>query len=285
MRTYLFAVTILLTLASCKEEVNTELIIARVGDEYLSYDDLIRMIPNDLTQEDSAELASNIIHNWMNEELMFGKAKYNLVSEQTDIEDQVEKYRKELFIFEYEKEVINQKLDTSISNEEIVQFYDENQEIFQLKDYILKVRYTKLLPNSPDQDQVVNWMKKDDDASKEALLDYCHKYAVNCYTDTNWVFFNQLLRQLPIEVYNKESFLRKGKFVQFTDTEHLYYLYVMDIQSKNTLSPLELELDRIKGLILNSRKIELLNTIRRSVYREAIRKGNAEKYDEPQIKE
>ncbi|MDA7744642.1 hypothetical protein N8911_00940 [bacterium] len=285
MRITLLAVTILLALASCKEENDSEPIIARVGAEYLPHSELMRMIPNDLTPEDSTELASNIIQNWMNEELMFGKAQYNLVAEQTDIEDQVEKYRKELFIFEYEKEVINQKLDTSISDEEIAQFYDENQEIFQLKDYILKVRYTKLLPNSPDQEEVVKWMKKDDDESKDALLDYCHKYAVNCYIDTNWVFFNQLLRQLPIEVYNKESFLRKGKFVQFTDAEHLYYLYVMDIQSKNTLSPLDLELDRIKGLILNSRKIELLNTIRRSVYREAIRKGNAEKYDEPQIKE
>jgi hypothetical protein len=272
-------------LASCKEESESEPIIARVGTEYFSHSELIRMIPNDLTPEDSAELASNIIQNWMNEELMFSKAQYNLVTEQTDIENQVEKYRKELFIFEYEKEVINQKLDTSISEDEIDRFYDENQEIFQLKDYILKVRYTKLLPNSPDQEQVVQWMKKDDDESKDALLDYCHKYAISCYTDTNWVFFNQLLRQLPIEVYNKESFLRKGKFVQFTDAEHLYYLYVMDIQSKNTLSPLDLELDRIKGLILNSRKIELLNTIRRSVYREAIRIGNAEKYDEPQIKD
>lgn len=274
-----------MTLASCKEEANSELIIAKVGGEYLSYSELTSMIPNDLTPEDSTELASNIIQNWMNEELMFGKAQFNLVSEQTDIEEQVEKYRKELFIFEYEKELINQKLDTNISDEEIIEFYDENQEIFQLKDYILKVRYTKLLPNSPDQDEVIKWMKKDDDESKDYLLDYCHKYAVNCYTDTNWVFFNQLLRQLPIEVYNKESFLRKGKFVQFTDADHLYYLHVIDIQSKNTLSPLELELDRIQGLILNSRKIELLNTIRRSVYRDAIRKGNAEKYDEPQIKE
>lgn len=275
----------MLLFASCVTEEEREAIVARVGDQYLTYSELSELIPNDLSLEDSTELATNIIQNWMNEELMFGKAQYNLLTEQLEIEAQVEKYRKELFIFEYEKEVINQKLDTGISAEEISKFYDENQDIFQLKDYILKVRYTKLLPNSPDQDKVVKWMKMDDDESRENLLDYCHRYAVSCYNDSNWVFFNQLLRQLPIEVYNKESFLRKGKFVQFTDAEHLYYLYVIDIQSKNTLSPLELEVDRIKGLILNSRKIELLNTIRTSVYREAIRKGNAEKYDEPKIKE
>ena len=272
-------------MASCQEENETETIVARVGDQTLTYTELKDMIPNDLTAEDSTELADNIIQNWMNEELMFLKAKFNLVTEQTGIEEQVEKYRKELFIFEYEKELINQKLDTSITEDEIVKFYNDNQDIFQLKDYILKVRYTKLLPNSPDQDKVVMWMRSDDEEAKADLQDYCHKYAVNCYTDTNWVFFNQLLRQLPIEVYNKESFLRTGKFVQFTDSEHLYYLYVIDIQSKNTLSPLELEVDRIKGLILNARKIELLNTIRRSVYKEAIRKGNAEKYDEPKVTE
>ncbi|HAW19636.1 MAG TPA: hypothetical protein DCX14_05585 [Flavobacteriales bacterium] len=276
---------ILLLFCACTEEEESIAIVAKVSDSYLTLEELEKSIPNELAAEDSVEMANNIIQNWMNRELMYSKALYNLRTEETDIESQVEKYRKELFIFEYEKEVINQKLDTVISEEEIKTFYGENQDIFQLNDYILKVRYMKLLPNSPDQEKVSDWMKSSDPETQDQLLDYCHKYAVSCYNDSNWVYFNELLRELPIEVYNKGSFLRTGKFVKFNDAGHTYFLYIIDIQSKNTLSPLDLEKKRIRNLILNRRKIELLNTITRRLYRDAIRSGKAQKYDEPQIKE
>jgi hypothetical protein len=258
-------------------------VIARVGEATFSMSDLRASIPDDLEAEDSTEITQNLVQNWMNRELMFEKAKYNLVSEQEDIEKQVEKYRKELFIFAYEKELVNQKLDTAVSFQEIESFYSENQDVFQLNDYILKVSYMKLKPNSPDLEKVKNWMVSKNNKDQELLQDYCHKYAVSCYNDSSWVFFNELLRELPIEVYNKESFLRTGKFVTFSDSEHLYYLLINAIQSKNTLSPLELEKQRIKNLILNKRKIELLNSIRRSLYKEAQRGGKAEIYDKPTL--
>jgi len=257
--------------------------VARVGDHYYTFQELTASIPNDLRAEDSAELATNLIQNWMTRELMFDKAQFNLGEELADIEDRVEKYRKELFIFAYEKEVVRQKLDTAITNEEVAQFYDENQDIFQLNDYILKVRYTKLLPNSPDLDKVEEWMKSKKQEALDNLSDYCHKYAVKCFYDSNWVYFNELLRELPIEVYNKAYFLRTGNFVRFNDADHLYLLYIQDLQSKNTLSPLELERGRIKNLILNKRKMELINAVRRSLYKDALSDGKAEVYDKPQI--
>jgi hypothetical protein len=131
---------------------------------------------------------------------------------------------------------------------------------------------------------VEKWMQRSaDDEAQEKLQDYCHKYAVKCFYDSNWVYLNDLLRELPIEVYNKESFLRSGKQVRFTDNEHLYILTILALQSKNTLSPLNLERTRIRNLILNKRKIELLNTIRKRIYRDAISSGKAELYAKPQL--
>lgn len=268
---------------SCQTEGIDEPVVARVGESFLTLEDLKNSIPDDLSPEDSSELADNVIQNWMNRELLFRQAKFNLDVNQVEIEKQVAKYRKELFIYEYEKKLVQQKLDTNISDEEVRKFYSENSDIFLLNDYILKVRYSKLKPNSPELEKVGEWMKGEDSTSLESLKDYCHKYAVNCYYDTSWVYFNELLRQLPIEVYNKESFIRSGKLVRFTDSEHLYLLYIIKFQNKNTLSPFELEVDRIKNLILNKRKIELLNTIRRSLYKDAIREGKAEKYEEPEL--
>ncbi|NQV53719.1 MAG: hypothetical protein HQ500_11075 [Flavobacteriales bacterium] len=283
MRLAFIGTLLLLCLAGCQETESKDPVIAKVGDNYLSYAELKASIPNDLTAEDSTELATNLIQTWINRELMFSQAQYNLQGIETDIEDRVEKYRKELYIFAYEKEQVNQKLDTVITEEEIIAFYDENQEIFQLNDYILKVRYVKLALNSPNQLEVQTWIQSEEAEDLEALTEYCHKYAVKYFNDTNWVYFNELLRELPIEVYNKESFLRSDNLVEFTDPEHIYFLSIRDLQSKNTLSPLELEHERINSLILNKRKLELLSSIRSKLYKTAVSKGNVTSYEKPQI--
>lgn len=282
-RTAIFIIVTSLTASCGKAVTDDEKAIARVGGEYMTFGELRSAIPDNLSPEDSAELAESAIQTWMSRQLMYEKALYNLDAEQKEIETQVEKYRQELFIFEYEKQLVNQKLDTAVSMSEVEAFYADNQDMFQLNDYILKVRYMKLKPNSPDLNKAETWMKSEVPQDHDQLMDYCHKFALNCFNDSNWVYLNELLRELPIEVYNKESFLRSGNFVRFNDPENLYLLYIRSFKSKNTLSPLELEVANIKNLILNKRKIELLAAIRRSIYRDATSTGKAEKYDKPQI--
>lgn len=257
--------------------------MVQIGEKYLTLSELRESIPDDLTAEDSTELASTQIQSWINNELMYDKARYNLDQEVSNIELRVDKYRKELFIFAYEKEMVNQKLDTNISESEIKEFYNENQQIFLLNDYILKVRYVKLKQNSPDIEEVEQWLQSNELEAQQKLDEYCLKYAVQQYTDSSWVYLNELLRELPIEVYNKESFLRSGNFVRFTDLEHLYLLHILELQSKNTLSPLDLESGRIKNLILNKRKIELLTSIRGQLYRDGMSSGKVKIYKKPQL--
>jgi hypothetical protein len=270
-------------LSACSNNTEQELIIARAGKNVLKFSELKASIPNDLTTEDSIELASNLIQTWVNRELMYEKARFNLDGVEQDIESRVENYRKELYIFAFEKEQVGQKLDTNFTEKEILSFYDENQDIFQLNDYILKVRYVKLKLNSPNVEKVEEWIQSEDQEDIDKLTEYCHKYAIKFFNDTNWVYFNELLRELPIEVYNKESFLRSDNLVNFTDPEYLYILSIRDLQSKNTLSPIDLERSRIKSLILNKRKLELLGSIRRKLYQDAQSKGNVIIYDKPQL--
>ena len=68
---------------------------------------------------------------------------------QKDFQKQLEDYRKTLIIYSYEKELIRQKLDTNVAQEEIKAFYEENKQNFNLRDDILKVRYLKVAKNAP----------------------------------------------------------------------------------------------------------------------------------------
>ena len=93
--------------------------MAKVGESVFTLDDLRASMPVGLSSDDSIEQAASIVQAWMNQRLMYDKARFNLDEAQLNIDRQVEKYRQELFIFEYEKEIIRQKLDTLVTQEEV----------------------------------------------------------------------------------------------------------------------------------------------------------------------
>lgn len=268
---------------ACGREKPEVPVLARVGENYLLISDLQKSLPNGLSPEDSAEMASNFVQAWLTQQLLLKQARLNLSTEVAEIEKQVENYRNDLLIYAYEKELVRQKMDTSVSQSEILEFYSNNQDMFQLKDYILKVRYLKLQKNSPKLSKVEEWIQSSDPDDQGQLKDYSSRFALKFFSDTNWVYFSDLLKELPLDVYNEEAFLRSNNFVQFESPEHLYMIYVIDMQSKNTLAPLELQQQQIRNLILNKKKLELLATTRKKIYRDALSRGQAEIYVKPKL--
>ena len=55
------------------------------------------------------------------------KAESNLDDDQKSVEKQLEEYRNSLITYAYETELIKQKLDTVVSEDEIAAFYKNNQ--------------------------------------------------------------------------------------------------------------------------------------------------------------
>jgi len=138
-------------LFSCSmfEENISEVSIARVEDKFLYQSDLEGIVPIETTEEDSALIVNNYIQGWVKDNLILQKAELNLREDQKNVQKQLEDYRKSLIIYAYEKELIKQRLDTSVSATEIQDFYDNNDQNFELKNDIVKVRYLKVNKNAP----------------------------------------------------------------------------------------------------------------------------------------
>lgn len=84
----------------------------------------------DATAEDSAEVAKNYIDNWIKRQLILQVAEKYLTAEQLDIERRVQDYKESLIIYSYENELIQQKLDTVVSQDEIEAYYQQYEENF-----------------------------------------------------------------------------------------------------------------------------------------------------------
>lgn len=265
--------------ASGPEKEKDRVAIAKADNVYLYADEITNLVPVGTSAKDSLDLLKKFIDNWVRESLVIQKAENNLTDEQKDVEKQLEDYRKSLITYSYEKELVKQKLDTVVSNEEIEQYYNNNQPDFELKDNIIKVIYVKVNKKAPGIEKLKKWYKSDNMKDREQLAGYCHQFAENFYLDDNsWLLFDDLLKEIPIQTYNKELFLQNNRFVEVTDSLNEYFLNIKGFKIRNSISPLSFEKENIKNIILNKRKLELITKMKQDVYNDAANNKKIEIY-------
>jgi hypothetical protein len=272
----------MLLIVSCgggTEKDNDRTAIAKANNEYLYADEIGNIVPPGTAPQDSLDLLKKYIDNWIRESLVIQKAEVNLTDEQKNVEKQLQDYRKSLITYTYEKELVKQKLDTTVSNEEIEQYYNNNPSDFELKDNIIKVIYVKVSKKAPGIDKLRKWYQSDNLKDREQLAGYCHQFAENFYLDdSSWLLFDDLLKEIPIQTYNKELFLQNNRLVEVADSSNSYFLNIKGFKIKNSISPLSFEKENIKNIILNKRKLELITKMKQDVYNDAANNKKIEIY-------
>lgn len=272
----------LLLIVSCTgnstKDENRE-VIARASNAFLYKDNIQDIIPYGTSSKDSLERLKKYIDSWVREALAIQKAEDNLTEEQKNVEKQLQDYRNSLITYTYEKELVKQKLDTTVSIEEIEQYYNNNRNNFELKDNIIKVVYVKVNKKAPGINKLQKWYKSDNLKDKELLAGYCHQFAENFYLDENsWLLFDDLLKEIPIQTYNKELFLQNNRFVEVSDSLNSYFLNIKGFKIRNSLSPLSFEKENIKNIILNKRKLQLITKMKEDIYNDAANNKKIEIY-------
>jgi hypothetical protein len=276
---FLFFVVIL---SSCSffEKKEAKYAVAKVGENYLYLSDLEGVVPKGTSEEDSVKMVKLLIENWVKQELLLQKAAFNLGDLYDEISKDVENYRKSKIIYAYEKEVVNQLLDTVISENEIKAYYESNKSNFELKDYIIQCLYLKIANNSPDIKLVQEWIKSDDPIDRAKFDEYCYKYGVKFFlNEEEWLYFDDIIKEMHLELFNVKDFLEKNKFIEKQDDNFIYLLKISNYVLKDDISPLSLQKKNIKNIIINQRKIELIKKMHKDIYQEALEKGKFEIYE------
>jgi len=240
-------------------------------------DELRKESPADI--QDSVEFVKQFVDKWTREEVIIQRALLELPDEALNVERQLEDYKKSLIIYAYEKELIKKNLDTLVTDQEIQEYYSENQENFKLQDYIVKVFYLKVSKEAPKLDELRKWYKLKNEDDSENLLSYAPVHSINYYFDEkNWVYFDDVLKVIPLTDINKSSFIRNMRKVTFQEGDFVYFLNIRDYRLKDAVSPLSLEKDKIKSIILNIRANRLKKKIREELYNDAKKNQEIETY-------
>ncbi len=253
-------------------------VVARAYDNYLRYDDLRGLVLPGMSSEDSATVVDNYINQWLQQQVVLHKAEKNVSN---DFQEQLKSYKNNLLTYEYERQVIAQLLDTLVSDEEIQQYYDSHRDDFVLKSNIVRAIYVKVSASSPCVARLRKMMSKKrlDDNDKQDLQHVAAAYGVDYYFEEDaWMPFQKLQAMVPIETYNEVAFLRDNNMITIADSQWLYVAAILDYKVVDETSPLDYEYDHIRTVLLNTRKINIVENMQRDLFAKAEENEDIERY-------
>ena len=255
------------------------LVVAECYGNKLYPEDLEGVVPPEANKLDSLARVNAFIDTWIRRQLLIHQAEINLTAEQRDFSKQLQDYNNSLLIYAYETQMIEQYLDTVVTDDEIAAYYEENKDNFQLRFTMVKVAYVILEEDCKQKKEFVQLMNDRDTLMLPQLDALASQHAVSSFLDVDhWIRLDDLLMTVPMEIYNTESFLKKNRFVSFEKDNLDYLVRFEDYLMAESVSPIEIESDKIRNIILLKRKKDLLSQMNVDLYEKAVKEHVFEIY-------
>ena len=273
---------LLLFIISCNYNLkNNDGYVARVGDEFLSVEEIQELIPKNLKKQDSILIVNDIIEEWATSKLLIQNAIINLTEiEKLKIDNKSEKYRENLIISEYRNKISNNNPDTSASKDEIELFFSENSKNFKLFEEIIKGRYVKLNKNTFNINEIKRRFRRFDQSDK-SFFDSISIQLLNYYlNDSIWINKKLFFNKIPSLEYDQSLRISKNNlFYVQEDSLALYLIKINNYKKADDYAPLEYIYNRIKEVIVSKKRIDYLNKIDKELIGDAITKNLYERLD------
>lgn len=247
--------------------------IVEIGTDVLYLEDLKQVIPLGLSDADSTLFAERYIRNWAQDVLFYQNAIRN-IPDTKDIDRLVENYRRSLFEHEYQRRLIEQKFSSEISDEEIEQFYNDNQRLFMLDESLIKGLFLKIPNRSHDLADIRKLYTLQDDESFEEIEKYSIRNAGRCeFFYDNWRSVAEIEMLLPVMDKPLETLLKDKRSFEFKDEEYIYLLNVSEYAANGGIEPLDHAYSRIRGLLINSNEVSYMRKIKEDLYDAAVERN------------
>ena len=272
---YILLLAAVVLLTACQELPRyfvSEKPLAAVGERELTVRELTEVLPQGLSESDSAAYAKVFIDRWVRKQLKLREAEQLFSSSEADIDRQVEEYRQALLIRKLEQFYIDRQVDTTFTAEQIADYYNSHRSEFRLDHTIVKGRVVRLPKSYRQTRRLRELMASSREREQQDFRDLCLKndFELNEF-DNGWVPYTDFLALLPIVRKNSHDELLKSQKVQeMTDGHSLYYFTIDQVCRKGEPTPLEMVEPTIRRILFNRRQQQLIRDHEEGLYQQAI---------------
>ena len=273
LTSYIFITFLFIGCEVISEDKSDDL-IARAGGNFLYQNEL----PSFSSLEDSLLRYTNYIESWAKEKILYDLSLTNLSqTKKNDLDLLVEKYKVDLYINSYKDLLVNSRIDSIISYEEIDSFYSKNVNNFKLKENLIKYRYLKLPVSNINIDNIRTYIQRLNNDDRNFLDSLNFQFANININDTIWFTEREVVSSIDfINQRNKSNYIKVNRLFEVEDDQYLTFFIVKDLLKSGNIPPLSYLYDRIKTNIINQRKLNLIKSINKEVLEDALKSSKYE---------
>lgn len=270
MRIIISIAAIIIIASSCNNRKGDENALATYDGKSLYLSDLTHSFPDKMDKNDSIKLLKKLVDNWLSRQLLYDRAMRQRLHNENEINYKVEQYKEDLVIHQYQSRLISEKIDTTITIEQIKSYFDKHIGEFRLKDNVAKLYFVKIPKSVPNAYQVREWLYQVGNEDKlMELKEYSYQNARYYDFDNEWVNANSVFEMINEPLTDSKKFLENYKVYQKRDSLYYYFVRINEYLLKGDLAPMEYILGDLKQIILSKRRIQFINDLESNLRREA----------------
>lgn len=281
---YITYISIFFLFSACQlfdghDENKDSKLVAKVFGYELYQDDLIDVFPSNMSSEDSVAVTKILIESWAKKKVLMQKALLNMPSENKELELLVEKYREDLFINYFKNALVAKQLDTIVSKVELRSYYENNKESFRLNEELVKFRFIVVKENSKNKKKYNNLFWSSSKNNMYMLEEDSVFFEDFFLNDSIWFRYKDVKQKLPIlRNFKDEVILKSNKRLVKTLKGNTYYVLFKDVAKRNEIAPLRFVSKTIEKLVLQQRKLQLIQKAEEVLVDDAIKNKQFEIY-------
>ncbi len=255
--------------------------VAIAGERVLYLDQIPQgLVVAGMSETDSLSAVQSFIRQWSRKELLALRAEENLTPEyKAEVNRQLDEMRNNLLIYQYQQQMIIQKLDTAVTYNELQDYYVGNLSTFTLTSNLVRALFIKAPASMPEIDRIKRLYRSTVPDEINALEELCLQAGLR-YDDYNdeWIPFTQLLLEVPLESDNQEQWLARNSSVELKDDQFVYFVAIREYKLRNSIAPFDYIRGQVKTIILNNRRNDFLQKLEDGIYNEALRDNTLKVY-------
>ena len=251
-------------------------LVARAGENFLYENDL----PEYTSKDDSLIKISSFIETWAKEKVLYDLSMINLSqSKRAEIDELVENYKVDLYINSYKDLIVNSKIDSIVTTEQIDSFYTLNINNFKLNENLVKYRYIKVPNDNININRIRRYIVRVNEQDRYFLDSLNFQFADLKLNDSIWFTERDVISSIDfINQNNKSKYFIKNRLFTIEESNYTSFFIVDDILRSGNIPPISYLYERIKSTIVNQRKLDLLKNLNKEILNDALKSRKYEVY-------
>ena len=166
------------------------------------------------------------VEKWVHKQLKLHEAEELFSDAEQDIDSLVEEYRQALLIRKFDQHLIEERIDTLVTADQIAAYHREHASDFKVNQTLVKGRIVRFDANNRQAPKLRKLMTQPGSSRQQEFADICTKnnFVLNDFS-SSWVTFSEFLGYLPTLRNQSYDALLSSRAVQEMSDGHSRYYF------------------------------------------------------------